>query len=329
MSWRGGRRRVGGPRAGGGGASRRHPSWRRWALLAAALALVAAGLWLTLTDLHPDLPSLQRRPPVVTPRRAEATNGETGNSKSGTERRARENSRRRPQQRDAPPRPPGQLALVIDDLGRSVDEVAALEALGVPLSYSVLPYEAQTAEVVARLQSERREILCHLPMEPANANDPGPGALRQAMDLDSLAAATDRALARVPGAVGANNHMGSELTTDRAAMGTVLDVLQRHGLFFLDSRTSAGSVGFALARSLGLPAAERDVFLDDDPDPAAIRREVARFLERSRERGAAIAIAHPRPTTLEVLREELPKAKADGFTFVPVSFLLDRSGQPL
>jgi polysaccharide deacetylase 2 family uncharacterized protein YibQ len=123
--------------------------------------------------------------------------------------------------------------------------------------------------------------------------------------------------------------MGSELTTDRAAMGTILDVLQRHGLFFVDSRTSAGSVGFALARSLGLPAAERDVFLDDDPDPAAIRREVERFLARARERGAAIAIAHPRPSTLAVLREEVPKAKAAGFTFVPVSFLLDRSGQPL
>jgi uncharacterized protein len=293
------------------------------------MAIVAAGLWLALADLHPGFQGLQRRPPVVTPRRAEARNGETGNGKAAAHGSAREQRPRRPRQRKVTAGPAGQLALVIDDLGRSIDDVVALDALGVPLSYSVLPYEAQTAEVVARLRAEHREILCHLPMEPANAHDPGPGALRQAMDLDSLAAATDRALERVPGAVGANNHMGSELTTDRAAMGTVLDVLQRHGLFFLDSRTSAGSVGFALARSLGLPAAARDVFLDDDPDPAAIRREVARFLARSRERGAAIAIAHPRPTTLEVLREELPKAKAEGFTFVPVSFLLDRDGQPL
>src|SRR4029078_10890466 len=120
-------------------------------------------------------------------------------------------------------------------------------------------FEAETPAVVARLRKEHREILCHLPMEPANDNDPGPGALREGMDLDALAAATTRALAQVPGAMGANKHMGSELTTDRAAMGTVRAVLQRHGLFFLDSRTSASSVGFALARSLGLPAAERDV----------------------------------------------------------------------
>jgi uncharacterized protein len=225
-------------------------------------------------------------------------------------------------------RPAGELALVIDDLGRSLDEVAALDRLGIPLSYSVLPFEVSTPAVVARLASERKEILCHLPMEPANGHDPGPGALREGMGLDALAAATEKALAQVPGAVGANNHMGSELTGDRAAMGTVLDILQRRGLFFLDSRTSAASVGYSLARSLGLPAVERDVFLDDDRDPAAIRVQLARFLALSRERGAAIAIAHPHAATLEVLREEVPRAKAEGFTFVPVSFLLDRHGAP-
>lgn len=322
MSWRGGRRRVGAPRAGGNGESWRHPSWRRWALLGAALAIAAVALWIAL----PGRPSR----PTMTPRRSEGASEERGKGGNGAHRRAHGHRREKATRGESgAAAPAGQLALVIDDLGRSVDDVVALDALSVPLSYSVLPYEAETAQVVARLRAEHREVLCHLPMQPRNGQDPGPGALREGMDLDALAAATAKALAQVPGAVGANNHMGSELTTDRAAMGTVLDVLQRHGLFFLDSRTSASSVGFALARSLGLPAAERDVFLDDSPDPTAIRDQFARFLARSRERGAAIAIAHPRPTTLEVLREELPKAKAEGFTFVPVSFLVDRHGQPL
>ena len=303
----------------------RQPSWRRWFTLVAGLAFVAAGLWFALSCRDPS------RPPV---RSARGDGGEA----SGKEPRpaqGRQGATRRPTppkqgSGGTPlPRPAGQLALVIDDLGRSVEEIDELGALGVPLSYSVLPFEVLTADVVARLGAERREILCHLPMQPRNGKDPGPGALVEGMELDALAAATRNALAQVPGAVGANNHMGSGLTTDSAAMGTVLDVLQRHGLFFLDSRTSPDSVGYTLARSLGLPTAQRDVFLDDDPDPVAIRRELARFLERSRENGAAIAIAHPRPTTLEVLREELPKAKEAGFTFVPVSFLLTRTGDPL
>jgi hypothetical protein len=271
-------------------------------------------LWLAL--------SWQRAPraPVKGPARVDAP--------AAAPRAGRRPASKRPRHR-TPDLPTGQLALVIDDLGRSLDDVAELDRLGVPLSYSVLPYEAMTGEVVARLARERREILCHLPMQPVNGKDPGPGALSESMDLDALATATRQALAKVPGAVGANNHMGSGLTTDRAAMGTVLDVLQRQGLFFLDSRTSAESVGYTLARSLGLPAAERDVFLDDDPDPTSIRREFTRFLNRARERGAAVAIAHPRPSTLEVLRAEVPAARKEGFAFVPVSFLLDRSGEPL
>jgi len=296
-------------------------------LLVAALAVAGAGLWWSVALRQPSKPVLGKG------RGGEGAVEESGKARQRARGAHRQRRGKRGGHGDAARRgggrPAGQLALVIDDLGRSVDDVEALDELGVPLSYSVLPFETNTREVVARLRAEGREVLCHLPMEPANGRDPGPGALRETMDLDAIAAATQLALAQVPGAVGANNHMGSELTTDRAAMGTILDVLQRHRLFFLDSRTSAGSVGFALARSLGLPAAERDVFLDDDADPAAIRAQVARFLARARERGAAIAIAHPRPTTLAVLREEVPKAKAEGFTFVPVSFLLDRSGQPL
>jgi polysaccharide deacetylase 2 family uncharacterized protein YibQ len=38
----------------------------------------------------------------------------------------------------------------------------------------------------------------------------------------------------------------------------------------------------------------------------------------------AIAIAHPHPATLEVLAREIPRAKAAGYEFVPVSYLVDR-----
>jgi len=298
----------------------------RWALLLGVAALVAAGVWLARRGDRPLWPPREPAP--------------------GTERAARgEPARERPTapredgapapggpsvpEGAGPERPAGHVALVIDDLGRSVEELAPLAALSVPLSYSVLPFEERTAEVVARLRADGAEILCHLPMQPGDGHDPGPGALLAGMDEDGLAGATRAALSRVPGAVGANNHMGSSLTADPAAMGMVLRVLQQEGLFFLDSRTSVETVGYSLARSLGLPAAQRDVFLDDDPQPDAVREQFRRLLERSRERGAAIAIAHPHPSTLGVLREEVPRAQAEGFTFVPVSFLLDRTGDPL
>lgn len=220
---------------------------------------------------------------------------------------------------------PGHVALVIDDLGERLEDLDPLVALGVPVTYAVLPFEEHTKDVVAELRKRRAEILLHLPMEPRNGEDPGPGALRVDMDAEQLREGTEAALRAVPGVVGVNNHMGSRLSEDEQALVPVLQVLAERGLFFLDSRTSAASLGYRTARSLGLPAAERHVFLDRDPSPEAIREQFRRLLDLSRTRGSAVAIGHPLPETLQVLTEEVPKAKEEGFVFVPVSDLLDRS----
>ena len=85
-------------------------------------------------------------------------------------------------------------------------------------------------------------------------------------------------------------------------------------------------MAYKVATGLGIPAAERQIFLDGDPSPEAIRAQFQRLLELARSRGAAIAIGHPHPATLAVLVSEVPKAKAAGYDFVPVSYLLTRPG---
>lgn len=218
------------------------------------------------------------------------------------------------------------VAVVIDDLGRSLADLDTLDALGVTLTWAVLPFETRTPEVVAELRRREREVLLHLPMEPANGADPGPGALTRGMGRRELVRATREALAAVPGAVGVNNHMGSGLSADPRAMRTVLGELAKRGLYFLDSRTTVDTVGYRVATSLGIPAAERQVFLDREPTPEEITHQFRRLLALARERGSAIAIGHPYPETLEVLAREIPVAVERGYDFVPVSFLLQRPG---
>lgn len=216
------------------------------------------------------------------------------------------------------------IAIVIDDLGRGLGSIDALLALGEPLTYAVLPFESDTPRVVGRLREAGAEILLHLPMEARGKNDPGPGALLLAMSRGELQAETRSALAAVPGATGVNNHMGSALAADARAMEAVLEVLKEDGLYFLDSRTAADTQGYAVARRLGLPAGERQVFLDNERDTAAIAAQLQALFELARSRGGAIAIAHPYAETLSALRSELPKAKAAGIEVVPASQLLDR-----
>ncbi|MEM8996485.1 MAG: divergent polysaccharide deacetylase family protein [Acidobacteriota bacterium] len=216
------------------------------------------------------------------------------------------------------------IALVIDDLGRSLADIEALGRLGVPITYAVLPFETRTPEVVSMLRGRGQEIFVHLPMEAKGAANPGPGALRVAMADAELRRLTAAALDAVPGAVGVNNHMGSAVAADRRSMSTVLQELKQRGLVFLDSRTSADSLGYSLARQFDVPAGERQVFLDTHRDRDFIRKQFRVLRKSSTKRGAAIAIAHPYRETLEILAEEVPAAKADGFEFLVASRLFDR-----
>lgn len=227
-------------------------------------------------------------------------------------------------------RPPGpalraRLALVVDDLGRDLAEVERLLAISVPMSYAILPFEPETERVALRLRQAGAEVLVHLPMEAEGGGDPGPGAVVEGLSSRRITKRTEAAIDAVPGATGLNNHMGSRITADEHAMGAILDVVARRGLFFLDSRTTAGTGAFDWARARGIAAAKRDVFLDDDPSPEAVAAQFTAWIDAARANGAAIAIGHPREATLAVLERELPRARAAGFELVPVSYLLERS----
>jgi len=163
-------------------------------------------------------------------------------------------------------------------------------------------------------------------MAAQHGENPGPGALTETMDHRELRQATRNALDAVPGAVGVNNHMGSALSEDPAAMSAVLDVVRRRGLFFLDSRTSAASVAYDLARESGIAAARRNVFLDRDRAPEAIRAELRRPLAIARGGEPAIAIGHPYPETLQVLAEEIALARQKGYRFVTLSRVVKAAG---
>lgn len=175
----------------------------------------------------------------------------------------------------------------------------------------------------------RRETMLHLPMEPEDYPlvNPGRDAIMTWTAPDEIARRVGDAVAALPGVSGVNNHMGSAATASRATMDHVMDALAPHGLFFLDSRTSPRSQAYRTARGRGLAALENHVFLDEkQPTRAKVRRQVERLLELAETQGYAVAIGHPYPQTLDVLREELPRLRALGVRFVTVSELLALRG---
>ena len=105
----------------------------------------------------------------------------------------------------------------------------------------------------------------------------------------------------------------AELSADGEAMRAILGVVAERKLFYLDSRTSAESRGYSQALELGIPSAERQVFLDANPSTEALTQEWMRMLALARERGAVVAIGHPHPQTLALLSREVPRARRLGY----------------
>ena len=142
------------------------------------------------------------------------------------------------------------------------------------------------------------------------------------MPLPELKERFDSALSSFTGFDGVNNHMGSKFTTYKEGMSLVIDDLMERHLFFLDSRTSIQSLGLKIAREKGLPSINRDVFLDDDPSPEAIRKQLAETEHIARRKGYAVAIGHPYMTTINVLEAWAAEAPSRGIELVPVNTLV-------
>jgi polysaccharide deacetylase 2 family uncharacterized protein YibQ len=212
------------------------------------------------------------------------------------------------------------VAVVLDDLGLDRVRTAAAIRLPGPLTLSFMTYADDLPQQTAAAQRAGHELLLHVPMEAVDRHeDPGPQALYTSLSRDQIVERLRWGLGRFDGFVGINNHMGSKFTADAQSMAPVIEELRARGLLFLDSRTTAKSVGFRLAAADGVPRAARDVFLDDDLAPAVIARQLAEAEQVARRHGSAIAIGHAHDATLAALRRWLPTLAEKGFDLVPLS----------
>lgn len=229
-----------------------------------------------------------------------------------------------PRPRRLPPGAAPRIAIIVDDVGPAAALSQRTARLPRPVTLAFLPYAQGLDSLVGTAQSNGHEIFLHLPMEPVGEENPGPNAILVGLETDERRRRLEWAFARLPQAVGVNNHMGSRATSDPAVMLEVLQAIRGRGLPFIDSRTSPLSVGATLAARLGMDHAVRDVFLDNLPTPEAVRRQLDALERVARARGQAIAIGHPFPATLSVLEAWLPAAAGRGFEIVHAGELLRR-----
>jgi uncharacterized protein len=214
------------------------------------------------------------------------------------------------------------LAIIIDDCGQWPDTERAFVALPFPLTLSVLPHVRFGSAIARDADAAGKGVMLHLPMQTVSGRYPGPGTITVTMPDAAIRSELTSDLAELPQARGVNNHEGSLATQNARVMNDIADVLSHDGRFFIDSRTSSGSVGESVTRGRGVPSASRSVFLDNVDDEAAIEAQLNEAARDARATGSAIAIGHPRPATLAAVRALGPKFVADGVELTLASDLV-------
>jgi polysaccharide deacetylase 2 family uncharacterized protein YibQ len=214
------------------------------------------------------------------------------------------------------------IAIIIDDIGETKAIAEQIIALDLPLAFSILPHTPHANHLASLAKARGRDILLHLPMEATDPKwAPGPGGLLLSMSKAEIIATINQDLDTPYHAIGVNNHMGSKFSADPVAMRVFLNTIKARGLFFIDSLTAINSVGYPLARDLGLKTAKRDVFLDNDQDETKILAQIGKLIALARQHGSAIGIGHPHPVTLAALRASQARLTQE-VTMVPVHELV-------
>lgn len=218
------------------------------------------------------------------------------------------------------------IAFIIDDVGAYDIGTLELKKLNIPISASILPDSPRAGEEAQWIQHYGLPAMLHIPMQPKNG-DGQTYKRNQTITInstdDEIRQLIKRAKRIVPMARGMNNHQGSLVTPNSRVMIRALKIIKEEGLFFVDSRTIGNTVGFEIAKRLGIKTAYKDVFLDHVKSYSHSINQIRRLVEIALQKGKAIAIGHPNASTLRAIRDSIKYIRSKGIKIVYVSELLE------
>ncbi|MFY9141650.1 divergent polysaccharide deacetylase family protein [Sulfuricurvum sp.] len=196
---------------------------------------------------------------------------------------------------------PAKLVIIIDDVSYPRD-VKAIQSTGLPLVMSFLPPSSRHPDS-AKLAQEQNRYMIHLPLEAMDYDAEEPLTLRIGDSEETIAKRIDTLKKLFPKARYVNNHTGSKFTADEPEMEKLIRVLEKGGIQFVDSRTTAQTKVPESSRLLGIRYIGRDVFLDHQDGVENVKKQIREAVEKAKRHGTAVAIGHPRPDTIQALIE--------------------------
>ena len=192
------------------------------------------------------------------------------------------------------------LVLIIDDVA-TFEHASMIKSLGLKITPSIFP-ATKTHPDTPSIARSFEFYMIHLPMQAKHFDSPEIGTLMINESFESMHEKIKKIRKDFPRAKYTNNHTGSRFTSDYDAMDKAYRALIEQGFIFVDSKTIAQTAVARAAKKYNQPYISRDIFLDDDPSAAAVRRELVAAVNLAKKRGYAIAIGHPKKNTIAVIK---------------------------
>ena len=192
------------------------------------------------------------------------------------------------------------LVLIIDDVA-TFEHAGMIKSLGLKITPSIFP-ATKTHPDTPNIARTFEFYMIHLPMQAKHFDSPEIGTLTINESFESMHEKIKKIRKDFPRAKYTNNHTGSRFTSDYDAMDKAYRALIEQGFIFVDSKTIAQTAVARAAKKYNQPYISRDIFLDDDPSAAAVRRELVAAVNLAKKRGYAIAIGHPKKNTIAVIK---------------------------
>jgi polysaccharide deacetylase 2 family uncharacterized protein YibQ len=222
------------------------------------------------------------------------------------------------------------IALMVTDIGlNSRSSNTAIDNLPGQVDLAYSPYGRNLQDWMDRGRAKGHEGFLMIPTEPVNypANDPGPHTLITDLNPRDNLLRLDWVLSQVAGYVGVINHMGSKFTTSEEALTPILSDLQSRGLMLVDARSSRYSIAARIARTLNMPRAINDRYIDNVITAAEIQSQLRELEITANTFGVALGLARATPLTIDQIALWAETLSNKGIELVPVTAIANR--QPI
>jgi polysaccharide deacetylase 2 family uncharacterized protein YibQ len=224
------------------------------------------------------------------------------------------------------------IAIVIGNLGTSATETdTAIRSLPGAVTLAFMPYRKRLGEWIGLARAAGHEVLLDLPMEPPDVlhNDPGPNALRTALDPTTNISRLEWIMAQATGYVGMVGFMGGRFEADRPDFQPILEDIRKRGLLFVDNHSTPQTVGPNIAVELKLPYAIANRQIDLDPSREAIDLQLAELEDVAKRNGSAVGVADVSVPILERVAVWAEKLEMHGLVLAPITAVVTVTPPPI